>query len=485
MRTPSTRHGAAPERGRTGTRRTPTIAGGRRCSRRTRTTPIPTSRGDSRDAGAVHRRAACPSATCAGRKPAGRARLSRPTRFDCVIALLAGRGHRQLGSLRAGWMHDSRRQFGYSISPEEGVAVEAAVDPAGRPSRVGRRRDVPSCSTCAAISESSGATRSLAGRVAFAGAWGPPAGGGCSPPQVRARPIAAFDFGRDTIGLLRGVAAEDVVGSRAAVANVDLRFPLAYPERGFGIVADLPQTAARGHLRRCRSRVGIALSVSVRLPHVRRRRAVARRRARSLSAADASRAAPRGRAIRGRARSRGAFCGALPVTRSEVTPRGFYVIDRLDCPWQNSRGMKTKSRFLRAPVEPFVVQPDLAADDVLARMERISFQGRNLATARRIWEKMLGDDCTIFLRHGRRAERRRAADDRRAPDRRTATSTASSRPAPTSTTISTRRAAAITTSGRRMRTTRRCRPSTSIASTTPTRARTSSATTTSGSPRSR
>src|SRR6187401_1262410 len=59
--------------------------------------------------------------------------------------------------------------------------------------------------------------------------------------------------------------------------------------------------------------------------------------------------------------------------------------------------MKTKSRFLRAPVEPFVVRADAAADDLLARMERISFQGRNLATARRIWEKMLGDDCTIFL----------------------------------------------------------------------------------------
>jgi deoxyhypusine synthase len=59
--------------------------------------------------------------------------------------------------------------------------------------------------------------------------------------------------------------------------------------------------------------------------------------------------------------------------------------------------MKTKSRFLRKPVEPFVVRPDAAADDLLARMERISFQGRNLATARRIWEKMLGGDCTIFL----------------------------------------------------------------------------------------
>jgi deoxyhypusine synthase len=59
--------------------------------------------------------------------------------------------------------------------------------------------------------------------------------------------------------------------------------------------------------------------------------------------------------------------------------------------------MKTKSRFLRAPVEPFTIQPDLRADEVLARMERISFQGRNLATARRIWEKMLGGDCTIFF----------------------------------------------------------------------------------------
>jgi deoxyhypusine synthase len=55
------------------------------------------------------------------------------------------------------------------------------------------------------------------------------------------------------------------------------------------------------------------------------------------------------------------------------------------------------SRFLRIPVEPFTVTPGMAADDVLARMERVSFQGRNLATARRIWERMLGDDCTVFL----------------------------------------------------------------------------------------
>jgi deoxyhypusine synthase len=59
--------------------------------------------------------------------------------------------------------------------------------------------------------------------------------------------------------------------------------------------------------------------------------------------------------------------------------------------------MTHKSRFLRVPVEPFEVAPDLSADEVLTRMERVSFQGRNLAAARRIWEKMLGADCTIFL----------------------------------------------------------------------------------------
>jgi deoxyhypusine synthase len=59
--------------------------------------------------------------------------------------------------------------------------------------------------------------------------------------------------------------------------------------------------------------------------------------------------------------------------------------------------MANKSRFLRVPVEPFVVEEGLGADDVLARMERISFQGRSLAVAHGIWQKMLANDCTIFL----------------------------------------------------------------------------------------
>src|SRR6188508_1337470 len=59
--------------------------------------------------------------------------------------------------------------------------------------------------------------------------------------------------------------------------------------------------------------------------------------------------------------------------------------------------MKKKSRYLQTPIEPFVVEAGLTAEQVVARMERISFQGRNLATAHRVWQKMLQDDVTIFL----------------------------------------------------------------------------------------
>jgi deoxyhypusine synthase len=58
---------------------------------------------------------------------------------------------------------------------------------------------------------------------------------------------------------------------------------------------------------------------------------------------------------------------------------------------------KKPSRFLHTPIQPFEVQGGLRADQVLSHMERISFQGRNLATAHRVWLKMLDDDLTIFL----------------------------------------------------------------------------------------
>ena len=69
---------------------------------------------------------------------------------------------------------------------------------------------------------------------------------------------------------------------------------------------------------------------------------------------------------------------------------------------------RRRSRFLRKPVDPFVVAGGASADDVLSRMERVSFQGRNLATAHRIWQKMLEDK---HLHSGKKAMRRAVRPD--------------------------------------------------------------------------
>ena len=140
---------------------------------------------------------------------------------------------RDLRSLRGGWLHDSRRTFGYSISTEEGFAVQAAAET----SRTLLGSDV---NAGAAVFDARAYHRLghthlvLAGRVAVADSWGPAgirrrfsaAGPGAGAP--------VFDLGRDSVGLLRGVAPDDVVGARAAVTNLDLRVPLARVQRGVG-----------------------------------------------------------------------------------------------------------------------------------------------------------------------------------------------------------------------------------------------------------
>jgi hypothetical protein len=152
--------------------------------------------------------------------------------ITCDASCLALEPRRDWRSHRAGWLHDRRRQFGYSIGAEEGFAVQLA----GEASRTAFGSDG---NGTAAIVDVRGFQRVftrhtvLAARVAAAASFGDgrarrvfsAAGAGPSYP--------VFDFGRDTIGLLRGVAPDDLVGSRAVSMNVDLRVPLARPQRGF------------------------------------------------------------------------------------------------------------------------------------------------------------------------------------------------------------------------------------------------------------
>jgi deoxyhypusine synthase len=49
------------------------------------------------------------------------------------------------------------------------------------------------------------------------------------------------------------------------------------------------------------------------------------------------------------------------------------------------------------PTIPFTIDPNDNVADVLQKMEKISFQGRNLGAALSVWQQMLEDDCTIWL----------------------------------------------------------------------------------------
>jgi len=140
--------------------------------------------------------------------------------------------HRR-GAVQAGWLHDTRRLYGYSISVEEGHAVSASLESTADAlgSDVSARAAVLDAR---AYHRAGGQHSVLAVRGALAMSWGAtddrrvfsaagsgPAGG-------------VFSFDRDAIGLLRGFSPDDVVGTRAAVVNADFRFPLMRPEEGAG-----------------------------------------------------------------------------------------------------------------------------------------------------------------------------------------------------------------------------------------------------------
>ena len=139
---------------------------------------------------------------------------------------------RAFRAIRVGWLHDSRRSFGYSIGTEEGFSIEAAAETSR--TAIGSDANGGSFVLDARAFQRVFDHTVLAARFALAESWGPldtrrvfsAAGPGPSVPQ--------FSFGRDTIGLLRGFSAEDIVGSRASDLNVDLRIPLRQIQRGVG-----------------------------------------------------------------------------------------------------------------------------------------------------------------------------------------------------------------------------------------------------------
>jgi hypothetical protein len=133
-------------------------------------------------------------------------------------------------AVRAGWSFNSARLYGYSVSPEHGMSARATWE------LVGREFGADGTARAATID-----VRSYSGGgwphavLAFRGAAGFSSGdrlvrrafslGGSQVP-------AGYNFGRHSLGLLRGFPSDAFVGERIGLVNVDYRFPLLRIERG-------------------------------------------------------------------------------------------------------------------------------------------------------------------------------------------------------------------------------------------------------------
>jgi deoxyhypusine synthase len=53
--------------------------------------------------------------------------------------------------------------------------------------------------------------------------------------------------------------------------------------------------------------------------------------------------------------------------------------------------------FKQSPTEPIELEPGLSTDELLGRMEKISFQGRQIARSARVWQAALDQDAFIMM----------------------------------------------------------------------------------------
>jgi hypothetical protein len=140
---------------------------------------------------------------------------------------------RKRRAVQLGWNITSARSFGYSISAEQGAY-------AGITTELTRMALGADADAGAATADVRGYVRAfprhavLAARLAGASAWGDESMRRIFSASGSGPRGAGFGFDGDAIGLMRGFDEGDVAGRRAAVVNLDYRFPLLDVQRGVG-----------------------------------------------------------------------------------------------------------------------------------------------------------------------------------------------------------------------------------------------------------
>jgi hypothetical protein len=139
------------------------------------------------------------------------------------------------GAIRMGWSADNAKSYGYSISRESGGAVRLTWESA--PEAFGSDATNSSMTFDARGYQRVGPAHAVvAGRAGTAFTWGDQNARRIFSASGPGPASSGFDFGRGAIGLLRGFDSDTIVGTRAAVANLDYRFPLWRVQRGVGTI---------------------------------------------------------------------------------------------------------------------------------------------------------------------------------------------------------------------------------------------------------
>jgi outer membrane protein assembly factor BamA len=161
--------------------------------------------------------------------------------FACALCPRPLAGIITRRALHLGWTFNNARTYGYSISRESGTAFRTTVESA--PAAFGS-----DATTGAVVADARGYLplgsrhTALAVRGAGASSWGDTGRRRVFSASGPGPQFDNFGVGTDAIGLLRGFDEASVVGERAIVANLDLRFPIRYVQRGFGTVPVFLQT---------------------------------------------------------------------------------------------------------------------------------------------------------------------------------------------------------------------------------------------------
>jgi len=137
------------------------------------------------------------------------------------------------GALRTGWILNTAKEYGYSVSRESGAMLRVTWEAA--PEALGS-----DAGNSSATVDSRGYFHvgprhaAVAMRAAAATAWGTEGARRLFSASGDGPAASGFDFGRDAVGLLRGFGSDSLVATHAAVVNVDYRLPLFRLQRGIG-----------------------------------------------------------------------------------------------------------------------------------------------------------------------------------------------------------------------------------------------------------